>query len=300
MTGKTLLGAGLALAVLGAAAAGVVLRPQRLPAETFAGLTADAGRGAQVFWAGGCASCHAAANATGDAKLLLAGGEAFPSPFGTFYAPNISTDQEAGIGGWSVEALGDAMMRGVSPEGSHYYPAFPFVSYAKATPQDIVDLHAFLATLPADPTPSKPHDLRFPFNIRLALGGWKFLFFDPDGGPVLTGKLTPEEERGRYLVEGLGHCAECHTPRNRLGAMEQGRWLAGGPKPDGKGSFPNITPAKLDWSAGDIVEYLRSGFTPEYDSAGGQMALVIENTAQLPESDRAAIAAYLKKVPAAE
>lgn len=299
MRGKTLIRAGLVLAVGGAASAWLVLRPVYLPAGTFTGLAGDAARGEQVFWAGGCAACHAAADAKDEAKLVLAGGQAFPSPFGTFYAPNISSDPGAGIGGWTVEALGNAMMRGVSPEGSHYYPAFPFVSYAKARPQDIADLQAFLATLPADPTPSKPHDLPFPFNIRLAMGGWKFLFFDPDADWAVTGDLTPEEERGRYLAEALGHCGECHTPRNALGAMEVDRWLAGGPTPDGKGSFPNLTPAKLDWSAGDIAEYLRSGFTPDYDSVGGHMALVVENTARLPESDRAALAAYLKKVPPA-
>ncbi len=298
MARPNLFRAALGVAVLFAVAGWAIVKPRSLPDNAFDGIVGDAVRGEQVFWAGGCASCHAAAQAEGDAKLILAGGQAFPSPFGTFYAPNISNDSTVGIGQWSLQDLGNAMLRGVSPEGQHYYPVFPYVSYSKAERQDIADLHAFLATLPADPTPSRPHDMPFPFNIRLAMGGWKLLFFNSDW--VVTGDLSPEEARGRYLVEALGHCGECHTPRNALGAMERGRWLAGGPTPDGKGKFPNITSAKLSWSSADIVEYLTSGFTPEFDSAGGHMALVVQNTAKLPESDRAAIAAYLKRVPPAE
>ena len=289
---------GLAAVILVAAGGWFVTRPQPLAADAFDGMTGDPAHGEQVFWAAGCAACHAASDATGDQKFVLAGGQAFPSAFGTFYAPNISSDPDHGIGAWTVQDLGSAMLRGVSPEGQHLYPVFPYVSYSEAALQDVADLYAFLMTLPADPTRSKPHDLPFPYNIRAAMGGWKLLFFDP--GWVVAGDLTPEEERGRYLVEALGHCGECHTPRNALGAMERDRWLAGGPSPDGKGKFPNITPAALDWSAADIVEYLTSGFTPEYDSVGGHMALVVQNTAKLPESDRAAIAAYLKKVPPAQ
>lgn len=287
---------GLALLVLaGLAAAWAVTRPRPLSPDALAGLTPDPARGEQVFWAGGCAACHADADAKGEAKLVLRGGQRFPSPFGTFVAPNISSDPAAGIGGWSVLDLANAMIRGVSPTGQHYYPAFPYASYTKASLQDVVDLRAYLATLPADPTPSAAQEVGFPFNIRRGLGLWKFLYLDPSW--AVTGDLTPEEERGRYLAEALGHCGECHTPRNALGAMDRSRWLGGGPIPGARGNFPNITPAKLTWSARDIVEYLTSGFTPDYDSAGGHMALVVENTAHLPDGDRAAIAAYLKRVP---
>ncbi|WP_347309754.1 c-type cytochrome [Defluviimonas sp. SAOS-178_SWC] len=295
---RKLLTALLVLAVLGLGVFWVVTRPRPLPADALAGLVPDPAHGEQVFWAGGCAACHADAEATGDQKLILTGGQRFPSPFGTFVAPNISNDLVAGIGGWSDLDLANAMTRGVSPKGAHYYPVFPYASYAKASLQDIVDLRAFLATLPADPTPSAAHEVGFPYNIRRSLGGWKYLFLDENW--VVTGDLTPAEERGRYLAEALGHCGECHTPRNALGGMERVRWLAGGPVPGGKGNFPNITPAKLTWSEADIVEYLTSGFTPDFDSAGGHMALVVENTANLPAEDRAAIAAYLKKVPPAE
>jgi mono/diheme cytochrome c family protein len=286
------------LALAGLAAAWAITRPRPLPADALAGLTPDPAHGEQVFWAGGCASCHADAEAKGEAKLVLRGGQRFPSPFGTFVAPNISNDAEAGIGGWSALDLANAMTRGVSPAGQHYYPVFPYASYARASLQDVVDLRAFLATLPADPTPSAAHEVGFPFNIRLTLGVWKLLYLDPSW--VVAGDLTAEEQRGRYLAEALGHCGECHTPRTALGGSDRARWLAGGPVPGGKGSFPNITPAKLDWSAADVVEYLTSGFTPDYDSAGGHMALVVENTAHLPESDRAAIAAYLKRVAPVE
>jgi len=290
-----------ALLVLAVVALGLfwfVTRPAPLPADALDGLTPDLAKGEQVFWAGGCAACHAAAEARGEAKLVLAGGQRFPSPFGTFVAPNISNDPAAGIGGWSALDLANAMLRGVSPRGEHYYPVFPYASYTKAALQDVVDLRAYLATLPADATPSAPHEVGFPFSIRRGLGAWKALYLDPAW--VVSGELTPAEARGRYLAEALGHCGECHTPRGPFGGMERARWLAGGPVPGGKGNFPNITPAKLTWSERDIVEYLTSGFTPEFDSAGGHMALVVENTAHLPESDRAAIAAYLKRVAPVE
>ncbi|MCB2136097.1 MAG: cytochrome c [Rhodobacteraceae bacterium] len=287
-----------ALAAIGFTIFWFVTRPNPLPADALAGLTGDSGRGERIFWAGGCASCHMAPGAEGDKALELVGGQRFPSPFGTFLAPNISPDPVNGIGGWSALDLANAMMRGVSPEGQHYYPVFPYVSFANAELQDVADLHAYLMTLPPMAVPNQPHEVGFPYNIRRSLGGWKFLFFKPDW--VIGDDLTPEEAHGRYLVEALAHCGECHTPRNALGAMERDRWLAGGPVPAGRGSFPNITPAKLTWSEADIVEYLTTGFTPDFDSAGGHMALVVTNMAHLPVEDRQAIATYLKKIPPAE
>lgn len=288
----------LALLALGAAAAGWwITAPQTLPAATFDGLTGDPQRGELVFAAAGCASCHAAPGATGEAGLVLAGGQRFPSAFGTFIAPNISPSPE-GTGGWSVADLGNALMRGVSPEGEHLYPALPYASYARMQPQDVADIHAYMQTLPLSDAVSAPHELGFPFNIRRSLGVWKLLFLRDNW--VIDGDLTTEEQRGREIVEALAHCGECHTPRNALGGMDTGRWLAGAANPSGEGTIPNITPAKLSWSAGEIVTYLTSGFTPEYDSAGGHMAHVVENMAKLPESDRQAVAAYLKKVPASE
>lgn len=286
------------LAALGAAAGWWLTAPKPLPAALTAGLTGDAAKGEQVFWAAGCASCHMAPGATGDAQILLTGGQRFASDFGTFLAPNISTDPTHGIGGWSLAQFADAVMRGVSPEGQHYYPAFPYAAFGKMQVQDVADLKAFMDTLPADATPSLPHEIGFPFNIRRSLGGWKLLFLHEDW--VIDGELTEQETRGRYLAEAMAHCGECHTPRNLLGGLQLSRWLAGAPNPDGKGTIPNITPAKLDWSAPDIASYLTTGFTPEFDSVGGHMAHVVENFARLPESEAAAVAAYLKRVPAAE
>ena len=289
------------LVVLGLVAAGgfyVMARPKPLAAAAVADLTGDPAKGELVFWATGCASCHMADKATGDAQLVLSGGQRFPSDFGTFVAPNISQDPDQGIGNWSLLDLANAITRGVSPEGEHYYPALPYGSYAKMEMQDVADLYAFMKTLPADPTPSQPHELGFPFNIRSTIGGWKLLFLSNDW--VLPGNLTPTATRGRYISEAMAHCGECHTPRNLLGGMDTARWLGGAANPSGDGSIPNVTPGKLGWAAADIVQYLTTGFTPEYDSVGGHMVHVVENMARLPESDRQAVAEYLLAVPSVE
>jgi mono/diheme cytochrome c family protein len=289
------------LVVLGVIGAGVgwyLSRPKPLSEAAVANLTGDAAKGELVFWATGCASCHMADKAEGEAQLVLAGGQRFPSDFGTFIAPNISQDTEHGIGTWSLLDLANAITRGVSPEGEHYYPALPYASYAKMEIQDVADLYAFLKTLPTDPTPSQPHELGFPFNIRQTIGGWKLLFLSDDW--ALPGNLTPTATRGRYIAEAMAHCGECHTPRNMLGGMDTARWLAGAPNPSGDGRIPNITPGKLGWTAADIVQYLTTGFTPDYDSVGGHMAHVVENMARLPETDRQAVAEYLLAVPSVE
>jgi mono/diheme cytochrome c family protein len=289
------------LVLLGVVAAGgvyVMARPKPLAAAAVADLTGDAARGEAVFWAAGCASCHMADKAEGEAQLVLSGGQRFPSDFGTFVAPNISQDPEQGIGAWTLLDLANAIMRGVSPEGEHYYPALPYASYAKMEMQDVADLYAFMKTLPADPTPSQPHELGFPFSIRDTIGVWKLMFLSDDW--ALPGNLTPTATRGRYIAEALAHCGECHTPRNMLGGMDTALWLGGAANPSGDGRIPNITPGKLGWTDGDIVQYLTTGFTPEYDSVGGHMAHVVENMARLPETDRQAVAEYLLAVPTVE
>ena len=295
---RRLLGYLIGLAVIGAGVAWFLTAPDRLDPAATADLQGDAARGEAVFWAAGCASCHSAPGAEGEARLVLSGGRLFPSDFGTFIAPNISPDAEAGIGAWTLAELADALVNGVSPNGSHYYPAFPYTTYARAELSDIADLYAYLQTLPADTTPSQPHDVGFPFSIRRSLGGWKLLFFRRDW--ILEGDLEPELARGRYLVEALGHCGECHTPRNFLGGPDTSRWLGGAPNPSGDGTIPNITPGKLGWSAADIAGYLKTGFTPEFDSAGGEMAEVVQNMSNLSDEDLAAIAAYIKAVPPVE
>lgn len=287
----------LAISVLGllAAIALFVTRPREVSAEALAGVTPDAENGALVYAAAGCASCHLPPDVT---EGPLAGGQAFETEFGTFYAPNISADPEHGIGDWSDLELASAIMQGTSPDGAHYYPAFPYAAYQNADLQDIADLIAHLRTLPASDTPSPRHDVGFPYSMRVALGGWKLLFGQP-GWVIET--QDAEVERGRYLVEALGHCGECHTARTALGGLDKDQWLAGAPLPVGDGRVPNITPAGLDWSAIEIEDYLASGFTPEFDSAGGEMAAVIRNsTSQLTDADRQAIAAYLKAIPGVE
>lgn len=285
----------LGLAVIAGVGGWFLAAPRPLSEAEVAGVTGDAGRGALVFAAGGCASCHMAPGARGDAQMVLSGGQRFATAFGTFVAPNISPDPDHGIGGWTLAQFASAVQRGVSPEGQHYYPAFPYSAYAKASLQDIADLKAYIDTLPPSAEPSKPHEVGFPFNIRASLGGWKLLFGAK--GWVLDENLTPTEARGRYIVEALAHCGECHTPRNALGGLRRAAWLSGAPNPTGQGRIPNITPGALTWSEDEIVEYLTTGFTPEYDSVGGHMAYVVENMAKLPENDRRAIAAYLKRVP---
>jgi len=277
--------------------AGLVLtRPQRMDQTQLVGLTPDLARGESVFHAAGCASCHSAPGSVGEDKLLLAGGRRFETDFGAFIAPNISSDPEVGIRSWSALDLANALIHGTGPEGQHYFPAFPYTSYANMSATDVVSLHAFLGTLPAVATESLAHEVGFPFNVRRGLGGWKLLFMSP--GWVVEGDLTDQQRQGRYLVEALGHCAECHTPRNGLGGLQRDLWLTGAPNPSGKGRIPGLTSAQLDWSEADIAEYLKSGFTPDYDSAGGEMVEVIENTSRLTDEERLAIAAYLKAVPA--
>ncbi|SFI25248.1 c-type cytochrome [Jannaschia pohangensis] len=283
-----------AVAVAALAVAAWVTRPVPLPDDALAelaALTGDPVAGESVFWAGGCASCHAAEGSEGEARLILSGGQAFPSDFGTFRAPNISMHPEAGIGAWTLAEFANATQRGVSPQGSHYYPAFPYAGYALATSQDMADLWAFWQTLPADGSASQPHDLAFPFSIRRSVGGWKFLY----AGAGFTGVAETEAQiRGRYLSEALGHCAECHTPRDALGGLDRTRWLAGAPNPSGQGNIPNITPARLTWSESEIAQYLKDGFTPDFDSVGGHMVSVVANLSRLSDDDRGAIAAYLK------
>lgn len=287
-------------ALLGGLAFWFLTRPVGLDGAVLAATApGDAARGETVFWQGGCASCHAAPGAKDADRLKLGGGLKLGSPFGDFFAPNISADPVDGIGAWDFPAFANAMMRGVSPGGDHYYPAFPYASYARMALGDIADLHAYMKTLPAVKGVAPDHELPFPFNIRRTLGGWKLLFFRPD--PVLAlADATDPVKRGQYLVEGPGHCGECHTPRNALGGPDNGQWLAGAPNPEGKGVIPNITGGEGGieaWSEAEIASFLKDGFTPEFDSAGGSMTQVILNWAHVADADRAAVAAYLKAIP---
>ncbi len=288
------------LAVAGGAAFAALTAPQGLSEAELAALPpGDAARGETWFNVGGCASCHAAPRAEGEARLLLGGGQDLESDFGTFVVPNISQHPDDGIGGWSAGDFATAMLRGVSPDGRHYYPAFPYTSYARMDPADVADLWAYLETLPPVEGVAAAHDLRFPYSLRRGIGLWKRAFLSE--APVLAiDEADPVLLRGRYLVEGAGHCAECHTPRNAAGALDTARWMAGGRNPEGEGRIPNITGGAggiADWSASDIAYYFETGFTPDFDSVGGSMASVQRNLALIEAADREAIAAYLSVLP---
>lgn len=253
-------------------------------------------RGQLVFNIGGCASCH-----TAKGGAALAGGDALATPFGVFYAPNITPDRETGIGGWSTADLARALHQGRGPDGTVYYPAFPYTSYTRLTDDDIAALKAYLDTVPAARQPPRPHALTFPYDQRWALRFWQMLFFTP--GRYDPDPARPDAwNRGAYLVTGPGHCGECHTPRNFAGATDPAHAFAGAPAPSGKGRIPNISAEPEHglgkWGEDEIVTALSLGMLPSGDFLGGEMAKVVENaTGKLPDADVRAIAAYLKTLP---
>jgi mono/diheme cytochrome c family protein len=257
----------------------------------------DAARGRAMFMVGGCESCHMT---PGQADpLRLGGGYELKTPFGSFFPPNISPDEHDGIGQWKVVDLANALLAGVSPEGAHYYPALPYTSYSHMTFEDVRDLMAFLRTLPAVQGRAPPHRLSFPFNIRRGLGFWKLLYLK-GGAPTPDPSQSAEWNRGRYLVEGPGHCAECHSPRDFAGGIVASKRFAGGLTADGKHKVPNITQGGplAKWSKSDIETVLATGFTPEGDALGGDMAPVVRNLAQAPPADISAMSEYIKSLPA--
>ncbi len=261
--------------------------------------------GRYLYFAGGCASCHAApaSDKCDDPKtkddLKPVGGRCLKTGFGTFYVPNITPDAKTGLGGWSADDFVKALTKGKSPSGANLYPAFPYSSYEHMKRTDILDLWAFLRTLEPVSSTVPDHDLSFPYNIRTGLLAWKWLYLD---GKTFTPdpSKSAQVNRGAYLVKGPGHCGECHTPRGKLGGPIAAKTLAGGPDPEGKGFIPNITPDETgigSWSEKDIAFALETGFTPAGDVMGGAMAEVQRNMATLTKDDREAIAAYLKSVP---
>jgi mono/diheme cytochrome c family protein len=289
----------LGIVVLGAGAAWLLVPWRGAPPEI--ARAGDAERGAYLLRLGGCVSCHTDER---DGAPFLAGGRALATPFGTFYAPNITPDPEVGIGGWSSGDFVRAMTEGASPGGHPYYPAFPYPSYTRMTQQDLVDLKAYLDTVAPVASEVREHELDRPFGFRPLLEGWQLLFFE-------EGRFEPDPNRsevwnrGAYIVTGPGHCGECHTPRNAFGAKQQDRVLAGNPEgPEGK-PVPNITPHPEDgiggWSTTDIAFALQTGILPDGDVLGGAMAEVVEDaTSHLTADDRAAIAEYLLSLPPLE
>lgn len=284
----------------------IVTVPARVPASALPAYTPNVANGKTMFDVGGCSSCHAVPNKDPDKvdRTRLGGGLALPSPFGTFYAPNISPDPKDGIGRWSEANFVTALWDGTTPGGDHLFPAFPYPSYRHMKLEDVRDLFAYLKTLPPVSGTAPGHDLAFPFGIRRLVGIWKLLFLR--GGPFMPDPAKPAAyNRGDYLVNGPGHCAECHSPRNFLGGIIVSQRFAGGPTPDGKDWVPNITPAGLregdnakdPWSEKSVASFLDDGQTPSGDYAGGEMAEVIRNTALLSAQDRDAIALYIASLP---
>lgn len=292
----------LVLAAIGAAGFWFLTSPDRQSAglEPVPAGQANHENGRTLFFAGGCASCHAVPEQ--DDKLRLGGGYPLRSPFGTFYVPNISPHPRDGIGSWTPQQFVRAMRAGVSPDGRHYYPSFPYTSYQRMGAADLRDLFAFMLTLQPVEGRVRDHDLAFPFNVRRGLGLWKLAFLD--GKPFAADPARSAAlNRGAYLVDGPGHCAECHSTRSRLGAIVEEKRYAGGPEPEGRGWVPNITPHETglkDWTRGDVEEVLTSGLTPTGDSVGSTMAAVVANTEKIPEADRRAMAEYVLSLPPRE
>ena len=291
----------LGLVLAGAAGLGIfwwLTIPAVVASSSLSSRTPDLANGVTTFNAGGCSSCHAVPNQPD--RLKLGGGLAIISPFGTFYVPNISPDPTDGIGRWTEAEFVNAVTKGTAPSGAHYFPAFPYTSYQHAKIEDVRDLFAYVKTLAPVTGRAPDHAVPFPFNIRRNIGIWKLLFMDgkpftPDAGQ------SPQWNRGAYLVNSLGHCAECHSPRNFLGGIIAGKRFAGGPNPEGEGWVPNITQKGLgEWSVRDIAYLLETGQTPDGDSVGGSMVRVIKNTSQLSPQDRAAMAEYIKSLPPVE
>ncbi len=254
----------------------------------------DAKRGFYLAKAAGCVGCH-----TEDVEgaTPFAGGRALKTPFGTFYGPNITPHPQAGIGRWTETNFVQAMRHGERPDGANYFPAFPYPSFTRIADADLRDLWAYLRTLPPSDRPSRQHNVSFPYGVRSLVTVWKWLYFTP--GPFVSdAHATPQVNRGAYLVQALGHCGECHTPRNFLGGPLRDSMLAGGKGPDGK-RVPNLTPTRLkEWSDDDLKDFLTTGAMPDGDVPAEAMAEVIRNTtSQLTPGDLAAIIAYLRSLP---
>lgn len=281
----------LILVVVGIGAAIYLLRPVRGPERDLT-LTADTAHGAYLIRLGGCIACHTdRKNGVAD----LGGGAGLSTPFGTFYPPNITPDPDAGIGNWTLAQFSDAMSNGEGPQG-HLYPAFPYDAYTLMSDQEIVDLFAALKAVPPVAEPAKPHEVMFPFNIRLAMAGWKNLFFHPRRFEPDPAK-SEEWNRGAYLANGPGHCVTCHSPRNLLGAIEARQEFTGNNAGGPGGRAPSITAAELvrkEYDEALLIEALKTGFAPDFDVLGGPMGEVIEDgTKHWTDEDLAALATYL-------
>ena len=281
----------LVVVMIGAGAGLYLLAPVSGPARDLT-LLGDVTRGEYLIRLGGCVTCHTDPK---NKKAQLAGGAGLATPFGTFYPPNITPSQSAGIGGWTLAQFAKAMSDGEGPEG-HLYPAFPYDSYTLMSDQEIADLYAALMARPPNDAPAKAHEVGFPFNIRPAMAAWKRLYFRPQRF-VANASQSEVWNRGKYIVFGPGHCVTCHSPRNPLGGLEVGRELAGNPGGGPGGKAPSILKADLekhDYTEDALARVLTENLTPGFDSLIGAMVEVIaDETSHWTEADKRAVATYL-------
>ena len=299
MTGARIV---IAVVVLAAAAvvAWILLRPGELPrtgvpAPVTNATTQYLSRGEYLARAGDCVACH-----TTPTGKPFAGGRAMPTPFGNLYVPNITPDDETGIGKWTADEFYRMMHTGISRDGALLYPAMPFASYTKVTREDCDAIYAYLMSVPPVHQKNRPHELRFPFNKRELLVGWRALYFN-EGEYVPDSSQSAQWNRGAYLVEGLGHCAMCHTAINRLGGSSESQAFEGGMIPNQNWYAPSLTSNReaglADWSEKDIVDLLQVGVSKRA-TVYGPMAEVVYNSLQyLTDEDVAAMAVYLKSLP---
>ena len=289
----------IAGAVVAAAAAATAIawpREQFVPASSpaaWAATPANIARGAYLARAGDCMACH-----TARGGFDYAGGRVIETPFGRMVAPNITPDSATGIGAWSADDFWNALHNGKSRDGRLLYPAFPYTNYTQVTRADSDALYAFMRSIPARQRASEPHQLRFPYNQQLALAGWRLLYFKPAVFEPQPSRGA-EWNRGAYLVEGLGHCAACHSSRNTLGAPSGG--LAGGLIPVIGWYAPSLTSdaeAGLGkWQVAEIVQLLRTGVSPRATVVGPMAEVVQQSLQHLSEPDLGAMAVYLKSLP---
>ena len=287
-----------ALGLIVAIAGYILILPRLGQADLSAavgGLSGDATRGEYLVIASGCIACHTDLKNKGK---FLAGGAPLKTPFGTFYAPNITSDKTYGIGKWSSDQFAKAMLAGIAPDGGHYFPSFPYTSYAAMRPQDVADIKSYLDKVEPVSQPSKPHELGWPFSDRSFVGVWKELFFEPNAFKEHSDK-SEAWNRGAYLVNVLGHCGECHTQRNLMGG-QSGVPLAGNSNgPDGARvpGIRGLTARKKPWSNNDLLLSLQVGMIPSGDFLGGTMAEVVaHSTSKLKPSDQAAMSEYIMRL----
>ena len=271
-------------------------------APEMASLAASVEQGRYLAAIGNCRTCH-----TAKGGQPFAGGLTLHTPFGVLHSTNITPDRATGIGSWSFESFYGAMKGGIRPDGTHLYPAFPYPSFAKLTDTDIASLYLFMRTIAPVQAQAQPNELKFPYNLRFGLRAWNKLFHEPNA--YANDPTKPAEwNRGAYLVQGVGHCGGCHTPRNSLGAEQNDLALSGGvlydevrPGKYRQWSAVNLTSARTGlagWSTASIAEYLKKGECERAVVHGPMNEVILNSTRYLEDADARAIAAYLKGLPA--